>query len=1014
MLVLAGIPVPTEATLPSLTAHAATVYLAAGGMLGVMIGLLAHFAYRDGRMEAWRRLRFAGAMLAVSLFARTLTPSDLPVARLPLAAAFSVVDLSVLILLVVSCLSLVPQPRRCRARNMLGISAVAAVFLGLLGGDLTQSILARNVPAAGCHLLTLISIAAILLRESYGDLRDRRRASEEHEDAAEREKQRLEANTLDLRHEVETATARAQNAVDLARDAGRRARLLEHLIASSVDLHGRRGQQDLYDHAVALVAQLFGFQQIRLYQWSDSLAAFSVQATHGIAVEDARRLGAEHLDRAGYDELAHPRYRVSDSYLVPPATAAWPPTVPVDEAAWPDGQRLVVPLTDPAGVVHGFVDLSLPEAGRAPDLLRIRYLELLVRQLAAVLVGVEMRERLATCRAELSLADERLQSLGELRSNFVANVSHELRTPLTSIIGYSEMLRDRGEDMSSEMRREFLAVIHEQGQQFKEIINDLLELDRMEDTSARLERTECDLGALARRMSEDWRQQAEQHDLDLIVDTGDGREISLEADPVLCQQLLSHLVDNAIKFTPDGGAVSVRLREQGTAVRIEVKDSGIGIPEDKLHTVFEQFYQVDGSSTRKIGGQGVGLSLCQDIVSWHDGRIWAENVRDGGARLTVLLPRRPHVVLPDPPAPVNPVFQDPRLYLQRLIHWVGDNLGVNSVVLMRAIHDAEHLTVLAATGLSAGQVQDLRLARSVGLAGKVWTDGVSRLMAPDASDPLLSGDAPALAVALMDEGEPAGVVVVRGRADGRDLTDDDRLLLEAMSPRLVHLLARYDEQEAGGRDFVAVQTALRVTTRVGTLSHADVAGVCQEICLATARRLDLSEDDIRDLAFALQYYDVGLGSVPPHLLNKVDALTEAERVALERHVQVGLVTLAPLCPSPKVRQTILHHHENFDGTGYPKGLSGEAIPLGSRLVALTDSLRALLQRRPWRPAVPLTAALAEIQALAGTRYCPRLTALFLEEAEARSGLIDELRQHADDGEDLKRPAVLYPVPLQRN
>ena len=114
-----------------------------------------------------------------------------------------------------------------------------------------------------------------------------------------------------------------------------------------------------------------------------------------------------------------------------------------------------------------------------------------------------------------------------------------------------------------------------------------------------------------------------------------------------------------------------------------------------------------------------------------------------------------------------------------------------------------------------------------------------------------------------------------------------------------------------------------------------------------------------------------------------------------------------------MRKIVLHDNGNDDGTGYPRGRAGEAIPRGSRLIALTDSLRALLQRRPWRPAVPLPVALAEIQALAGTRYCPRLTALFIEEAERRRVLVEELRQRADDGEDLKRPAPLYPVQLVR-
>ena len=238
---------------------------------------------------------------------------------------------------------------------------------------------------------------------------------------------------------------------------------------------------------------------------------------------------------------------------------------------------------------------------------------------------------------------------------------------------------------------------------FKEIINDLLDLDRMEDGTTHVERTECDVAGLTRRLAEDWRQRAASGGRDLAVEVTSAAVV-LEADPVLCQQLLGHLVDNALKFTPEGGRILVRLSEQGTAVRLVVEDSGIGIPEEKLHTIFEQFYQVDGSSTREVGGQGVGLSICQDIVSWHDGRIWAENVPTGGARFTVLLPRRPHVVMPEPPAAINPVFHEPRLFLQRMIHWVGENLGVRTAILLKADSAGDHLSALAATGLPAASV----------------------------------------------------------------------------------------------------------------------------------------------------------------------------------------------------------------------------------------------------------------------------------------------------------------------
>jgi signal transduction histidine kinase len=1008
-----GIPTLGPALLAPVGPAVALAHQVAVGLIGLVAAAVAHRAWGACGGESWRRLRFFGMALVASAVLRGASAAVAAPVSAVLGASASVLDLALFALALGAVLQLRPARRRSDLA-VLGGLALSAVFLGLLGGEAARSLVARNLPAVLVHLAALAAITARVAAEWADHLRRARDAAETRADMLLLERQQWQVQAEVAENAREDAESRAARSVEIARDAGRRARLLEHLLAGAVDLPARRDPQDLQQYTVELVSVLFGFDRVVLHQWSSSLGAFSVQASTGVSGAEAEALRGTHTDRVRYEQLVHPRFRISDSFLVPPASAAWPPRVPADEAAWPDDQRLIVPLTDPAGTVHGFLELQRPEAGHAPDVLRIRYLELLVRQIAALLDVQEVREHLATCRAELAHATDRLQALGDLRSNFVANVSHELRTPLTSIIGYAEMLRDRGRDMSEEVRHEFLDVILEQGQQFREIINDLLDLDRMEEGPTRRDRTECDLAALTRRLAEDWRQRADRGGIDLQVEVA-ARRIVMEADPVLCQQLLGHLVGNALKFTPSGGRVAVRVIEQGTAARVEVEDTGIGIPEDKLHTIFEQFYQVDASSTREKGGQGIGLAICQDIVSWHDGRIWAENMPDGGARLTVLLPRRPHVVLPDPPASINPVLHEPRLFLQRLVHWVGENLGVRNAVVLTGDADGDTLQALAATGVAAGQLQELRLAPGVGLAGQVWQEGRSRLEVPAPGDVLLAGEAPVLCVPLTAEhdDQPRGVVAVRDRVDGRPLGEDDRLLLEAMAPLMVSLLERYEDHEGSVRDFAAIQSSLRVTTRVGSLPHADVASVCQEVCLATARRLGLPEVEVRHLAFALQYYDVGLGSVPPYLLNKTGALTEHERVQLQRHVQVGLVTLAPLQPSPKVRQIILHHHENYDGTGYPKGLAGEAIPLGSRLIALADSLRALLQRRPWRPAVPLSEALAEIQALAGTRYCPRLTAVFLEEAQNRRLLIEDLRQRADDGEDLKRPASLHPVQLVR-
>jgi hypothetical protein len=487
----------------------------------------------------------------------------------------------------------------------------------------------------------------------------------------------------------------------------------------------------------------------------------------------------------------------------------------------------------------------------------------------------------------------------------------------------------------------------------------------------------------------------------------------MPADPLLLQQLLTHLVANALKFTPAGGRVAVELAESGTAVRLTVTDTGIGIPVEKLGAIFDKFYQVDGSATREHNGQGVGLAICHEIVNHHDGRIWAENVEPAGARFTVLLPRRPAVVqLARTPDHAGHPFV-PGEFLQRLMHWLAASMGVQTVTLMEEDPDGEHLVIRAAIGLSESVVQSTRTRRGTGIAGRVWTSGRSLLVADVTRDPRWGrqeseprySTPSLLCVPLPGADGVRGVVAVNNRVDGLPLDDDDRLFLEALAPRVAELLDRHEAWLRATRGFGALRESLRATTAVGHLRHESLLEICQEICLAAARRVALPAPELQNLAFALQFYDVGMGSVPPQLRGKPEPLAPHEQQVMQRHVAAGLETLAALDPDPQARQIILHHHENFDGSGYPDGLVGEAIPLGARLLRLADALAALLSQRPWRPPYTLADALDELTAGAGRQFCPRLCAIFVEEAESRAARIAAMQQRGADGLELAQPLL---------
>jgi len=177
---------------------------------------------------------------------------------------------------------------------------------------------------------------------------------------------------------------------------------------------------------------------------------------------------------------------------------------------------------------------------------------------------------------------------------------------------------------------------------------------------------------------------------------------------------------------------------------------------------------------------------------------------------------------------------------------------------------------------------------------------------------------------------------------------------------------------------------------VGRERQSAIRELFAKVGVTNGRRLGLDEEQLRSLAYALRTYDVGLNEISGRILRKVTPLSRDERQRIEEHVRLGAELVADLEPSPQVRKLILHHHENVDGSGYPDGLRGEAIPVGARIVRLVDVLSALLQDRPFRSAVPLGPAIGLVEEGVGQAYCPRVTPVFLEVVDENASRIREV------------------------
>ena len=239
-----------------------------------------------------------------------------------------------------------------------------------------------------------------------------------------------------------------------------------------------------------------------------------------------------------------------------------------------------------------------------------------------------------------------LEAASRHKSEFLANMSHELRTPLNAVIGFSEVLLQRMFGELSEKQEEYLKDIYASGQHLLSLINDILDLSKIEAGRMELALADFDLPDAVENVLILMRERAARRGITLAraVDEALG---TIHADERKVKQVLLNLLSNALKFTPEGGRIDVRAALQDGVVEIAVTDTGIGIAPEDHEAVFEEFRQV-GAASRSVEGTGLGLALSRKFVALHGGRIWVESAVGRGATFIFTLP------LAGPPAPVPP------------------------------------------------------------------------------------------------------------------------------------------------------------------------------------------------------------------------------------------------------------------------------------------------------------------------------------------------------------------------
>ena len=430
-------------------------------------------------------------------------------------------------------------------------------------------------------------------------------------------KDKLEDYSRTLEHKVEVRTRELARSVEELQALGQ----VSQAVSSTLDL--RKVLATIVAHAV----ELSGTESGAIYEFDETSEQFQLRATHQMSEELTRAIregginrGETALGRAGEKRQA-----------VQVADIREEPTYPLREIIERDGFRalLAVPLLREDRLIGGLV-VRRRVPGQFPSE-TVDLLQNFATQSALAIQNARLFREIEKKGRELEVASKH-------KSEFLANMSHELRTPLNAILGYTELILDKIYGNVPEQIQEVLERVEQNGRHLLSLINDVLDLSKIEAGQLTLSLSDYSIKEVVQTVVTAVESLAAEKNLELKVrvspevDCGKGDEQRIS-------QVLMNLLGNAIKFTEEG-KVEVEATTSKDTFLVSVSDTGPGLSEADQQRIFEEFHQVDASSTRKKGGTGLGLSIAKRIVEMHGGRIWVESTLGQGSTFSFTLPVR--------------------------------------------------------------------------------------------------------------------------------------------------------------------------------------------------------------------------------------------------------------------------------------------------------------------------------------------------------------------------------------
>jgi signal transduction histidine kinase/putative methionine-R-sulfoxide reductase with GAF domain len=611
---------------------------------------------------------------------------------------------------------------------------------------------------------------------------------------------------------------------------------------------------------------------------------------------------------------------------------------------------------------------------------RRRTLLFLADQIGLAVDRIRMHAEIDKATRRLEEARSALQRSDQSKSELISIVSHEMRTPLTAIKAYTESLLDNIDRPSFVMQEKFLTVINEECDRLTRMVNDVLDLSRLDSGHRRLRAEPLTLRAVVADVLPTVEPALQEKMLRFRLELPSDLP-RVEADLDLLKQIFVNLIHNAAKFSPAEQEVVVRAERAGDRLRVAVEDRGGGIPADHLTRVFERFYRVEGAGVERVAGTGLGLAIVKSAVELHGGVIRVESEVGAGTCFVFELPLAQGGIRKLVQS-LEPLFVQPdlRAVLQQCVVMVAEVMEARIVSFMFLDEAGMELRIQASHGLDADMAARTRVRIGDSIAG--WVAQTSEpLLVPDVeqdrrfrkmSHPQYETRS-LLCVPLEISGVTIGVVNANNKVGGAPFDDDDLRLLTAIVSRVAAALDRL-HAAPDEADVAATLASLRAVVRARRLRSLPSTQRAFKLATEMGRRMSLPPDEIDVLGFVARVHDVGMLAMDEERWSSPHTWDEREHREVEGHPQSAVRMLRPLEFAAKVNEIILAHHEHVDGRGYPRGLRGDQIPLAARIVAAVDAFESLTVGRPYRDPVSDEEALVELRRASGTQFDPDVVA----------------------------------------